>query len=315
MTQPDTNLPPNDYDEIDLRDIFRILGKWKKTIVGVTILCMLLSAAYSVFILDPVYEARVLVTPAAINSLNRPANISYIIQDDRYRDSQAIFDNVDETIKMMQADVNQYKVVLTSDYVLQHVIDSLKLSTTPSALKGQVKVEDVKNSGMTEGAASEVIVQSANPQEAARIANCLVQQTAAYLNEMNRQKMSKLQDNLEEQQKIAKQELDQAYARLIQYQTQGGANELANKLEVNKLQTEVNLREAMVNSLSSKILHVKVLQSFESAEDKLVVLSAASVPVKPVQPNKTLNITIAGVLGLMISVFGVFLFEYLKEED
>ena len=49
--QPEYNY---DYNEIDLRDIFKTLGKWKYTIISVTLICMFLSAIVSLFFIDPV---------------------------------------------------------------------------------------------------------------------------------------------------------------------------------------------------------------------------------------------------------------------
>ena len=57
-------------DEIDLREIFAVLWKWKWTIIGVTLAFMVLAFAYSKFLMDPVYEARTVVAPASLNTLN-----------------------------------------------------------------------------------------------------------------------------------------------------------------------------------------------------------------------------------------------------
>ncbi len=43
------------------------------------------------------------------------------------------------------------------------------------------------------------------------------------------------------------------------------------------------------------------------------IIDRAELPVSPVRPNKRMNLAIAGVLGLMIGVFGVFLREYLDQ--
>jgi len=42
------------------------------------------------------------------------------------------------------------------------------------------------------------------------------------------------------------------------------------------------------------------------------VISLAAVPIEPMQPKKKLNIVIAGVLGLMVGVFGAFVVEYFE---
>jgi len=45
-------------------------------------------------------------------------------------------------------------------------------------------------------------------------------------------------------------------------------------------------------------------------QNTLQVISPATTPINPIKPNKKLNIAIAFVLGLMISVFIVFLLEF-----
>jgi len=45
--------------------------------------------------------------------------------------------------------------------------------------------------------------------------------------------------------------------------------------------------------------------------DNVQVLDDAVVPTSPIKPNKMMNMAIAGVLGMMISLFVVFLLEYM----
>lgn len=306
----------HEYDEIDLRDIFRTLGKWKYTIIGVTLICMLLSGIVSFFFMEPVYEAAAVVSPASVSPLSNPASIAYIVTDENYdsvTDSKKMSDNVDNIIKLTQVDVSRYSVILTSNEILQNTIKELELKITPAQLRGRIRVEAKKEMDDV----SQVIVSGTDPKQAAAIANTLVNQTAAHLNRLNKKKMDDLSQNLETQQAAAQADLDRAFADLKKYQAAYTAapGSIQNQIELNRLQNAVNRRENIVNSLSSKILELKVLQSFDSVEDKVVVLSAAAVPENPVTPNKKLNVAIAGVLGLMLSVFGVFLADYLKKEE
>mgnify|MGYP000954778195 CR=1 FL=1 len=304
------------YDEIDLRDIFKTLGKWKYTIIGVTLICMLLSGIVSFFFMDPVYEAAAVVAPASVSPLSNPASIAYIVTDENYdsiTDSKKMSDNVDNIIKLTQVDVSRYSVILTSNEILQNTIKELGLKITPAKLKKRIRVEAKKEMDDV----SQVIVSGTDPKQAAAIANTLVNQTAAHLNRINKNKMDDLSKNLETQQTAAQADLDRAFADLKKYQAANSSapGSVQNQIELSRLQNAVSRRENIVNSLSSKTLELKVLQSFDSVEDKVVVLSAAAVPENPVKPNKKLNVAIAGALGLMLSVFGVFLADYLKKEE
>lgn len=56
-------------------------------------------------------------------------------------------------------------------------------------------------------------------------------------------------------------------------------------------------------------------QSSKSKHYEITVVRNATIPENPVSPNKKLNIAIAGILGLMLSIFLVFFIEFMKEEE
>lgn len=304
-----------DYDEIDLRDIFKTLAKWKYTIISITLICMLLSGIVSFFFIDPVYEATAMVAPASASTLANQNNISYLVTGDnfdRITDSKKISDSLDSIIKLTQVDVSRYTALLTSNHILWCTIKELDLKTTPAKLKGQIRIESKKDMGDV----SEVTVSHTDPALAAQISNTLVNQTAAYMKNLNDQKMNGLLKNLEKQQAAAQVKAEDAFTQLKEFESGNVAMDTIEKeIEIRKLQHEVERREDILNSLNSKIFEMKVVQSFTSVEDMIVMLSAATVPEYPVKPNKKLNVAIAGVLGLMVAIFGVFLAEYLKNDE
>lgn len=79
---------------------------------------------------------------------------------------------------------------------------------------------------------------------------------------------------------------------------------------------EQNLRERLEAAQSRYIEIATQLQSLAGREPDAMVRSAvdivapASLPVEPSGPRKLLNIAIAGVLGVMVSVFVVFIMHY-----
>jgi succinoglycan biosynthesis transport protein ExoP len=199
-----------DYDEIDLRDIFKTLAKWKYTIISITLICMLLSGIVSFFFIDPVYEATAMVAPASASTLANQNNISYLVTGDnfdRITDSKKISDSLDSIIKLTQVDVSRYTALLTSNHILWCTIKELDLKTTPAKLKGQIRIESKKDMGDV----SEVTVSHTDPALAAQISNTLVNQTAAYMKNLNDQKMNGLLKNLEKQQAAAQVKAEDAF--------------------------------------------------------------------------------------------------------
>jgi succinoglycan biosynthesis transport protein ExoP len=87
---------------------------------------------------------------------------------------------------------------------------------------------------------------------------------------------------------------------------------ISNQIEEKRLQDEVERREETVKVINSKIYEVKMTEALDLAGSTVLTVSPAVAPEHPVKPNKTLNVAIAGFLGFLISVFGVFLFEYMN---
>lgn len=86
-----------------------------------------------------------------------------------------------------------------------------------------------------------------------------------------------------------------------------------NQIEEKKWQDEVDRRGETVKVLNSKISEVKMTEALDLAGNSILTVSPAVTPEHPVKPNKTTNVAIAGILGLMAAVLGVFLFEYMKD--
>lgn len=81
----------------------------------------------------------------------------------------------------------------------------------------------------------------------------------------------------------------------------------SNLIEVKVNQTDPVMAARIANTLSTEYLQLMKEFMFSS----VVVISPANVPTKPVKPNKTLNVTIAFILGLILSVMLAFLLEYM----
>jgi uncharacterized protein involved in exopolysaccharide biosynthesis len=77
-----------------------------------------------------------------------------------------------------------------------------------------------------------------------------------------------------------------------------------------QLQQERELAEEVYQTLSRKAEEARIAAQSERGDVRLA--SGAAVPVKPVSPRKLFNTAVAGALGLMIGVLGVFALEYFQ---
>lgn len=85
--------------------------------------------------------------------------------------------------------------------------------------------------------------------------------------------------------------------------------------EQNQLQNEVDMRQETVKLLNSKRSETQMARAVNLAHISMVTASPALVPEKPSKPNKKLNITLAGMLGIIIALSGVYLKECMKDKE
>ena len=197
-------------ETISLRELFATIRKRMSLILVITVLATVVSGVVSYTMLKPVYQAstQILVSQAAAGSLREIAGIS-LDNDSKY--------------------IETYNVILKSPYILDQVIEELKLDTTAQGLNGSVNVAQEGQSQVVK-----ITVNQNDPAQAVTIAN----------------------------------EIAKVFQREI-----------------------------------SKLMMI----------DNIHILSPAELPENPVpiKPQPILNMAIAFVVGLMLSVGIAFLLEYL----
>lgn len=83
------------------------------------------------------------------------------------------------------------------------------------------------------------------------------------------------------------------------------------KSEREQMEAEKKRLENASNLLAEKTTQTQIAKSIDLGGTAIVMVSPAMVPGGPVKPNKKLNIALAFILGLMVSVFLAFLMEHL----
>ncbi len=82
--------------------------------------------------------------------------------------------------------------------------------------------------------------------------------------------------------------------------------------EENLLMTQVEHANSTYEALLNKREAIRITEASKISENSILVVSEAFEPIRPVSPNKTLNLAIGFVLGLMMSVFIAFFRHYWK---
>jgi len=271
-------------DEIDLREIFAILWKWKWTILGVTMAFMIIAFIVSKFFMDPVYEARTVVAPANINALNG-SSLTYVVDAE-----------IRSMLKLPQVSISNFGALLVSDHVIIRSRQTLNLDQSLRKIRERVKIEYDSSTNTTE-----IVVSGNDPQESSDLANELVNQTITYARELNQEYLNNMIATLEFQ-------LEQAETKLAEAVNDSYASAGDNA----RREREIKRLEQMVDLLSGKLMEVELLQSSLGNQQEMIVLSPATPPIEPVAPRVMLNTAVAAVLGFMLVIFAVFLMEYMR---
>lgn len=82
------------------------------------------------------------------------------------------------------------------------------------------------------------------------------------------------------------------------------------QLKYEQLQQKLDTARQNYALYNSKYAEALSASSLSAGEANLILLSQAFIPRRPVAPRKLLNMAVAGVLGLMVSVFIVFFQDY-----
>ncbi|WP_281974566.1 YveK family protein [Halobacillus litoralis] len=138
-------------ETISLKEIFEVLKKSIWLILGLAAGAAIISAAITLFVLTPTYEAS---TQFIVNqSQEQSENSPYDINDIRT--------NVEL--------INTYNVILQSPRILDAVVEELELNMTSGALSNKLQVANAEQSQVVN-----VTVTDPDPQKAAEIANTTV---------------------------------------------------------------------------------------------------------------------------------------------
>ncbi len=200
--------------EISLKEYWAIIKRWWVMIVSVTVIAALVSGIASEFFIKPTYEESTTLL------VNQKATSSQLAMDALYN-----------TIMANESLVQTYSQIMTSNVILNKVIQDLHLTYKPAQLANMIS--------LTSNNQSEVITLDVKANSAVLAAN-------------------------------------------------------------------------IANTLAS-VFQKKVVQIMQVSNVQIIDPAVAQANPLPVSPNKKLNVAIAFILGLMVSVGIAFLLEYLDD--
>ena len=86
-----------------------------------------------------------------------------------------------------------------------------------------------------------------------------------------------------------------------------------NEIDQQQLTQQINNIQMTYNNLAQKVEEARLTEAQKTSDVKFIAQSVP--PTKSIGPNKKLNVAIAGVLTLILSVFVIFFIEFMKGEE
>ncbi len=278
-------------DEVDLRSVIMIMSKRKIVLILGVLAAMLLAAAMVFFILEPEYEAKVLLR---VN--NAPLT-----------ETRAAAKDVEESL------LSQLPRMSMETHVGQLRSEALLLQVTASFPSHNVK-KIMETSVITVVNGSNLIslkVSCSEPILAMNVANTISEQYIDFVSDMSRKEIERSIQYLEELQAITKNELLASLTKLSEIRDNKEIPNSERNAHIEYLDAESLRFRTTLDVLTEQILKTKVFGAINLGEASVVIVSAATLPENPVNPNKLLYFAVAFILGLAFSISFVLVLEHL----
>ena len=194
-----------------------------------------------------------------------------------------------------------YVQLLTERSVLEKVIPLLPYTTTVEQLKVKISASVVRDTNLIQ-----VNVTDPNPATAALIANSLATAFSNQVEETQAARYQASEDSLQVQMKRVDEQIQQTRADI-----QALGTDAANKDQRDRLQANLVQYQTSYNTYSQSYEQIR----FTAAQNNSNVTQVeTAIPVfTPISPRDATTSPLAGVLGLLLALGAVLLFESLDD--
>lgn len=271
-------------DEIELIDLLRVIWSWRKFILLIPLILMMLAGAVTQ-LLPEKYETTAL------------------IQIGRVWEKE--IENPHLTREWMQSD----------DFFAQ-VIDKLKLETTPSQMKLNKMIQsEVLESGPSGKKVSVLLslrVHAETPQQpveiAQAVADLLIEKHQSRFNE----RLHEYQ-NYEEGLSNTVSRIERAIIELELLIKKQQMAPVVNAPSVILLQSQLEQKNVQLLGFKRELKDTRINNNSKIMTENTRLIAVPIIPTNPVGPRVLLFISVAGVLGLFSALILAFFLDYLKQ--
>lgn len=242
-----------EMEEISLRELIEILLKRKTMIIGITVLAVLASAMVSFFMLEPVYETKMVLMASDIS--------------DKPQSNMIDGEGVDSILKNLNQYPNMtmdtYKEQIKSPQVMRETIEELGLEEKYDieSLARSIKLETIENTNLLN-----IKMESTNPELASEIVNTVGAKFLDFVSSKAKEQANATSEYVETQMEVEKEQLDKVLVELKDFLAQpNGVNELSQEL-TSKLDL---LTEYKTNLIEEELQYEVLQQSIREIETQL----------------------------------------------
>lgn len=269
-------------EEINIRDLITVLINGKRLIFGICFIAVLIAGILSFFVLPEKFEAK-----------------TNIILDKKL------------TVEEQGLSLDSYKELVSNHLIMEQVYNKLNLESKGILFDDFNK--SVKTDIKKEANLISITVTGEDPVLTQQAANLIG--TDSVIDFSNRLIDDKEREIVRSGKVLSEveKELEKTPRLLGTFEVQDMGSRVIQVPEVNPLYEKLSTRWEESNAEVTNLMADKeyLEESLETGNKGLyIMLQEAPVPTVPVSPRRLLNIAIAGILGLMVSVFLVFAKEF-----
>lgn len=306
-------------EEISLQELIEIILKRKYIIISFILICIILSGILSFFVMEPVYESdsSFMATPIDIRSGISPSTTVIYSGDTTKLDSTKKLENkmlgsILSQIRYPQIDVKKMVTYMNSTKYITEALKDLNID-----MEKYDYINNIKVGVDTQSALCSISVKYGEANMAIKIKKAMLDYLPEYvLNEANHQ-YEIIEEIIIQGINRETKSLEEWEKKLYNFsEVAGGIDKLTPKMQ-----------DEYQNIYDNYILSNQTLDSYRIIEKEFNYIKSIDIekmmnvqivtddklPLKIVSPNKALNLAVAFVLGLMISIFLAFFMEYWRK--
>lgn len=226
-------------EEISLRELIEILIKRKNLIIATTLICILLAGVVSFFVLDPVYETRMVLMASQFS--------------DKLQTNQIEGEGIDSILNSLSQypamTLETYRQQIKAPKVMRTTIADLGLEEEYDieSLADAIHLETVKDTNLIT-----IKMEHEDPEKAAEIVNKVGQNFVSFVSDKAKEHATNSSAYVEGQMAIEKEKLEEVLKELQAF--------LSEPRGVPELERELEARLEQITEYKTKLTDLKIRQ-------------------------------------------------------